>query len=165
MFHCEQRLGHIIPFAKCTTCLRFISQSNPPPIHFPSPSYLVPTPRGPGIDSWPDHVNQLCRSRHAELRSHCSGFFTIADVAGLTIYSTFHFTNFEGAGTVGHIADCTVPALSVGVSKPHSLTFHFEYLLSLHHREIIYIYIYIFNSLQCNLVGLKTSHHRTVCKN
>ena len=71
--------------------------------------------------------------------SHCSRFFTIADVVGLSIYSTFHFTNFEGVvGTVGHIADCIVPALSVRASKPHSLTFHFEYLLSLDHTEIIY---------------------------
>jgi hypothetical protein len=59
-------------------------------------------------------------------------------VAGLSIYSTFHSTNFEGVGTVGHTADYIVPALSVRASKPHSLTFHFEYLLSLDHTEIIY---------------------------
>jgi hypothetical protein len=59
-------------------------------------------------------------------------------VAGLSIYSTFHSTNFEGVGTVGHIADCTVLAMNTRASKSHSLTFHFEYLLSLHHTEFIY---------------------------
>jgi hypothetical protein len=59
-------------------------------------------------------------------------------MANLSIYSTFNFTNFEGVVTVGHIADCTVPALSARALKPHSLTFNFEYLLSLRHIEIIY---------------------------
>jgi hypothetical protein len=138
MFHCEQPIGRIIPSAKRTNCRRFIPQSKIPLIHVPSPSYLVPTTRGPGIDSWLDQLNQLCRSRPTELPCHCSRFFTIVDVASLSIYSTSHFTNFEGVGTVGHIADCTVPALCARASKPHSLTFHFEYLLSLHHTEIIY---------------------------
>jgi len=80
LIHCENPTRCIIPSAKCTKFRRFMPQSKTPIIHVPN---LVPTSRGPGIDSWPDHVNQLCRSRPAELPSHCSRFFTIADVANL----------------------------------------------------------------------------------
>jgi hypothetical protein len=112
MFHCEQLADRIIPTAQRINCCRFTPQSKTPLIHDPSPSYLVPTSRRPGIDSRPDRVKQLCRSRPVELPSHCSRFFTTVHVASLYIYSTFQFTNFECVGTVGHIADSTVPDLS-----------------------------------------------------
>jgi hypothetical protein len=126
MFHCEQPTGRIIPSAKCTNCCCFIPQSKTPLIRVPSPSYLVPTSRGPGIDYWPDHVNQFCRSRSAELPSHCSRFFTIAHVANLSIYSTFHFTNFEDLlrWVISQIAQS--PLRAPNASKSHSLTIHFE---------------------------------------
>ena len=131
-------ITHRSHYSICKVHSRFMPQSETPPIHVPSPGYLVPISRGPGIDSWPDHVNQLCRSRPAELPSHCSRFFTIADVASLSSYSTFRFKKFEGVGTVSHTADCEVPTLNTPASQPHSLTFHFEYLSRLLHTEIIH---------------------------
>ena len=93
MFHCEQPIGRIIPSAKCTNCRHFIPQSKTPLIHFPSSSYLVPTSTRPGINSWPDHINQICRSQPAELSSHCSHTLFIFQLDTL-LFSFFTFTVF-----------------------------------------------------------------------